>query len=69
MAQFIDNLKKNGSGYTDPTAYKAIINVEAEEQDRYDRVMDKIEAICNKEGFEIIDQIVLRHKKSGRVWR
>ena len=64
-----DGFKKNGSGIYDPTAYKAIAKVDQEAQDKYDRTMDKIEEICEKAGYEIVDQIVLRDKKSGRVWR
>ena len=64
-----DNLKKNGSGVTDPTAYKAIYKADKEAQEKYDRTMDKIEEICEKAGYEIVDQIVLRDKQSGRVWR
>ena len=64
-----DDIKKNGSKIYDPTAWKAISQVDKEAQEKYDAVMDKIEAICDKAGYEIIDQIVLREKKSGRVWR
>lgn len=64
-----DDIKKNGSKIYDPTAWKAIQKVEQEAQEKYDRTMEKIEEICEKAGYEIIDQIVLREKKSGRVWR
>lgn len=64
-----DDIKKNGSKVYDPTAWKAIQKVEKEAQERYDRTMEIIEDICEKAGYEIVDQIVLREKKSGRVWR
>ena len=64
-----DDFKRNKSGYKDPCAYKAIYNVDREQQDKYDAVMDSIEKVCEQANFEIIDQIILRDKKSGRVWR
>lgn len=64
-----DDIKKNGSKIYDPTAWKAIQKVEQEAQEKYDRTMEKIEEICEKAGYEIVDQIVLREKQSGRVWR
>lgn len=63
------DLKKNGSGVYDPTAWKAISKVDKEAQEKYDCVMEQIERICEKAGFEILDAIILKDKKSGRVWR
>lgn len=63
------DLKKNGSGVYDPTAWKAIQRAEKAAQEKYDIVMEQIERICDEAGFEILDAIILKDKKSGRVWR
>ena len=62
------NLKKNGSGCPDPTAYKAIRNVEKEEE-RLKKLLDAIFAICDIAGFHVEGRITLRDKRSVRIWR
>ena len=64
-----NDLKKNGSGYYDPTAYKAIKNNDKEECERFYKVLDIIYDICEVSGFHVEEHIVLKDKKSGRVWR
>lgn len=67
-----DDLKRNGSGYPDPTAYRAIKNVEKvseEDTARFRDLLDVIFTICELSGFHIEDRIVVRDKKTGKVWR
>ena len=70
-----DNLQKNGSGCTDPTAYEAITNVEKECRDgkseyaRFYKLIKAILNICDLCGFAVEERIVLRDKKTGRIWR
>lgn len=67
-----NDLKRNGSGYYDPTAYKAIKNTERatlEESDRFHDLLDAIRYIVKLAGFEIEGRIVLKDKRNGRVWR
>lgn len=62
----------NGSGYYDPTAYQAIENIEKvnkNDERRVKRLLATIYYICNLAGFRIEDRIVLKDKKSGKVWR
>ena len=66
-----DPEKYNASGYKDLTAYHAIKNVEAEEMAdaRYRKLLATIFSICELAGFHLEDRIVLKDKKTGKVWR
>lgn len=64
----MDELKRNGSGYYDPTAYKAITNVE-NEGDRFYKLLDTIFNMCDLAGFHLEGRIVLKDKETGKVWR
>lgn len=61
-------LRKNGEGYSDPTAYQAIKNADKEDE-QHKKLMHVIFYVCNLAGFKIESRIVLRHKKSGKVWK
>lgn len=61
-------LRKNGSGYSDPTAYKAIKRVDAD-RERMMKLLDLIFTISDYAGFHVEERIVLKDKKTGRVWR
>lgn len=63
-----DDLRKNKSGYNDPTAYKAITNVDRE-QERFEKFLKTIFNIAELSGFHIDERIVVSDKKTGRVWR
>lgn len=60
--------RKNSEGYSDPTAYAAMRNINREE-DRYRKLRKIILNICEMAGFEIRDPLVLIDKKTGKVWR
>lgn len=60
--------RKNSEGYSDPTAYNAIKNIEKEDE-KFHKLLHTIFDICELSGFEIEGRIVLIDKKSGRVWR
>ena len=70
-------LKRNAKGYPDPTAYKAIKNVEKREKElakrqeavRVRKLIDNISAICELAGFKIEGRIILKDIKTGRIWR
>lgn len=64
----MDELKKNGSGYVDPTAYKAIKGVDRD-RERFLKLLDTIFNICDLAGYHLEGRIVVRDKKSGKVWR
>lgn len=59
--------KINGSGCRDFTAYEALKNVEREEQ--FKRLLSTIFYITNLAGFSIEGRIVLKDKRTGKVWR
>ena len=64
----MNELKRNGSGYYDPTAWKAIKNV-TEEEKRITKVIKTLQSVAHLAGFEIEGRIVLVDKKTGEVWR
>lgn len=59
--------RKNSEGYSDPTAYEALSNIVAEE--RFQKLLKTIFAICELAGFSLEERIVVRDKKTGKVWR
>lgn len=66
------NWKRNGEGYVDPTAAGAIADIDrasVEESDRFHKLLELIFGICEVAGFHIEERIVLKDKKTGRVWR
>ena len=63
-----NDLKRNASGYIDPTAYEAISNIESENE-RFKKLLNSIFNICDLADFEIMGRIVLVDKRSGKVWR
>lgn len=62
------DLSKNASGCNDPTAYEAIKKVDKEEA-RFRLLLDTIFSICELSGFHIEERIVIRDKRTGRIWR
>jgi hypothetical protein len=64
----VDELKRNGSGYYDPTAWKAISNIE-KDAERFRKVLNAIFVVCDLAGFHVEGRITLRDKKTGKIWR
>ena len=67
------DLKKNGEGYPDPTAYEAIKKAEPNDYESYERkrflrVVGCILRICELSGFHLEEKIVLRDTRTGKVW-
>lgn len=68
----MDKRKLNASGCYDLTAYEAIENVSREEKENEERFKKLLRVIfkeCDKAGFHLEGRIVLKDKKSGKVWR
>lgn len=63
-----NEIKRNGSGYYDPTAYE-VLKKEDEEEARFHKLLYTIFDICELAGFRIEGRIVLEDKRTGRVWR
>ena len=64
----MDELKRNGSGYKDPTAEKAIKSVMTRNKKTI-TLIKTLRAVAQLAGYEIEGRIVLRDKKSGEIWR
>lgn len=60
-------LKRNGSGYFDPTAYGAIENINR--GDTFRKLMRIILNVCELSDFKVDGRIRLVDKKTGRVWK
>ena len=56
----------NGEKYYDHTAGKAIVNMEKE---RITNVINEIKEIINENGFELMNRIVLKDKKTGKTYK
>lgn len=65
-----NDIRKNGSGYYDPTAYKAIKHVDSDfDAERFYKLLDTIFDICELSDFHLESRIVVRDKRTGKVWR
>lgn len=62
------DLKRNGDGYLDPTAYKAIVNADMEAE-RFRKLIGAIVRVCDLSDFHLEERIVVRDKRTGKVWR
>ena len=65
----------NDSGCPDPTAYEAMKHIQMEEKrsSRVDSdahtVVTTIKNILDLAGFELVERIQIRHKKTGKIFR
>ena len=62
------DLQKNADGYSDPTSYAAIKNVDKESY-LVKRLLKTIWNMADICGFRIDGRITFINKKSGNVWR
>lgn len=60
--------KRNGEGYSDPTACEAIKNIEGDNV-RLQKLLTAIFSICDCAGFHVEERIVLKDMKTGKVYR
>ena len=63
----MDDIRKNAEGYSDPTAYQVLKR--EQEKERFKRLMATIFYICENAGFHIEERIVIKDKRTGRIWR
>ena len=72
---FDNELMRNGSGYVDPTAYEAIRNIEEENRhkdpdyEKYQKLVGCILRICELSDFHLEERLVLKDKKTGKIYR
>jgi hypothetical protein len=62
------DLRKNSEGYSDPTVYEAIKNIDKEDE-RFHKLLHTIFNICELSGFRIEGRIVLINEVTGKVYR
>ena len=68
----MDKRKYNSSGYKDMTAFYAIENVSREEKADERRVKELLKQIfrdTEKAGFHLENRLILKDKKTGKIWR
>lgn len=65
------NLKQNASGYSDPTAYEAIMRADKEtkEEKKFRSFIGCILRICELSGYHLEERIVVKDKATGKIWR
>jgi len=75
-------LQRNGEGYPDPTAYAAMSKIERDnntysafnpgaddyERERFMKVVGCILRICELSGFHLEEKLVLKDKRTGKIW-
>ena len=63
--------RRNASGCMDLTAYEAIRNIEREtEADaRFEKFLQTVFNIADLSGLHIEERLVVKDKKTGKVWR
>lgn len=60
----------NASGCKDPTAYKAVKKADEDaEVERFKKLLGCIFRICEIAGFQIEEHLVIRDKRTGRLWK
>jgi hypothetical protein len=67
-----NDIMKNASGYWDPTAGKALLKVyktNTDESVRFNKLLNTLFYIIDLAGFEVEGRIILKDKKTGKVWR
>lgn len=63
--------RRNASGCMDLTAYEALRNIEreAEAEERFKKLLSTIFYITELAGFHIEGRLVIRDKRTGKIWR
>lgn len=67
---YYEHKRQNHEGYSDETHFEAEDRIEYERQKRrVAKVIQHIMYICNLAGYHVDSRIVLRDRKTGKVWR
>ena len=65
-------IKKNKEGYSDPTAHTALRNIIQEEHEQQRKVSELIgvlKHIIDEAGFDLLERIKIKDRKTGREYR
>lgn len=60
-----EDAKRNSHGYSDPTAYAAFAQLDAEER-RFKKLLRTIFSLCELAGFELESRLCLVDKRTGK---
>lgn len=68
---------KNEKGYADPTPGSAMANLRKEEIEkqnakdaaRMEKALKRAKFILDDAGFEVVERIVLKNKRTGKIYR
>ena len=64
------NPKKNQEGYDDPTTFAAMQKVDNDpEQKELNCLIKMITKIASYAGYSIENRLILKNKKTGKIWR
>lgn len=63
-----DNIFKNMEGYSDYVAGKAIKKAD-KTPEAVKAIRERTELLASKLGYEVVENIVLKDRTSGRTWR
>lgn len=61
-----DEMKRNSEGYSDPTAYTAMRNIEIEEKAK--KLFSVLRYIISNSGFNVVE-IKVSDKRSGKIYK
>ena len=63
-----NNPKRNSEGYADTTAYQAEQQI-SEEDRRMNQLIRTLKFIIDAAGYDLVERIVLRDRRTGRIYR
>ena len=63
-----NDVTKNDSGYSDPTAAETIKHAD-EAYDRFNKLLGIIFKLCEISGFHLESKIIVRDNKTGKILR
>ena len=65
-------LKKNKEGYSDPTAYKGMMSVlreETDQQRRLSALISVLKYIIDIAGYDLLNRIEVKDRRTGKEYR
>lgn len=62
--------KRNHDGHSVPEVTKLAGNQEPDRDERrFRKLLKMIFSLCEIAGFDLVERVVLRDKRSGRIWK
>lgn len=63
-----DDMRRNGSGYSDPTAYEAYKNIRNKDYEAH-KVIKTLQNVAHLAGFEIVGRVTIRDVRTGETYK